>query len=143
MTQQREPLMDAIQRRLKERAVEHARLAEWQTEQRKRERQREDVVAGLFKDWLEDHENVILPDDMTTSASITTEEDCFEVFVNVSDDAWITLNESALLSSDDQISFASDSLTWTVSWRGDPSEHSIFLDAMIVALELEDEDEDQ
>ena len=146
MTQkQREALMDAIQRRLKERVVEHARLAERQAERLKLDRQREDVVAAFFKDWLEEHENVILPDDVTTSASITTEQDHFEVFVDVvPGDVWIVSNEHALLSSDDQISFASDSPTWTVFFDGhEDSTCELFLDAMIVALKLEDEDEVQ
>ncbi len=50
-------------------------------------------------------------------------------------------NELALLPSDDQVSFASDSPTWTVFFSGhEDSTHELFLDAMIVALKLEDED---
>ncbi len=143
MTQkQREALMDAIQRRLKERVVERARLAERQAEQGKLDRQREDIVAALFKEWLEDHENVILPDDWTAYAS-TTSDDYFEVFLASSDDVSVELDKEALLSADGQISFTSDSPTYKVASFDGISEHERFLDAMIVALELEDEDEVQ
>jgi hypothetical protein len=146
MTQkQREPLMDAIQRRLKERVAERARLAKQKAERFKLDRQREETVAAQFKDWLEERENVILPDDITTSASVMDdEEDCFAVFVDVSDDAWITWGGHVRLSPDEQASFTPDQPTWTVSLGcHDVSGQELFLDAMIVALGLEDEDEAQ
>jgi hypothetical protein len=143
MTQkQREPLMDALQRRLKERVVERARLAERQAERLKQDREREDMVAALFKDWLEEHENVILPDNLIACATVTS-GDYFDVFLVTSDDVPVELNEEALLSADGQISLTSDSPTWKVLSRDEISEHELFLDAMIVALGLEDEDEAQ